>query len=1839
MAPRSVPRSATCLLLLTILVAAACTRLPGERPSPATEATARVVEEIPAGSVRATESLRIRFTGPVTQPSQVGLPVSANVLSFEPPIEGAAVWEDTRTLSFRPVEPLPLRHSYLAQLDLPSLLPDHPELTPLRWDFTVAPRETASLSLDLSPARADHPQELTLSGELVFTEPASLSAVERAASLELDGQSVAISWQGEGSRYRFTTGAVTRTDSSQTLRLLVEADALGLSQPVLRELVLPPQRTMQVTRVESESGETPVLTVEFSDDLDPQQDVSGLIALASGEPVKIRILGRRAVVQGPFVHGETCSLLVRPGVRSRYGTATDTLCSRQVTFSHRKPQLRFSRDGVFLPSAKEQRVRFRTLNVSRVELTIKRVFADNLGFFLQSQRLSSPHQRSTRFSDYFVRRVGVEAARDTLAIGDQRNVWLEHELDLTQLIPAGDLGLYLLSLRFGDEDMLYAPTAGPESSGDVPRLRGRDDFHNDPRSRGYVRVHGRVYKALVISDIGMTCKKAHERFMVWVTGLADAAPIPGAEVTLRSPQNQPIARTRTDGDGLADFSGVSAEVAYVEATHGDQRSLVKPDEMAWKLSTFDTGGRELPPDGASAFLYTERGVYRPGDTVHVSLIARHVDHTFPDGHPLSLEVRNPRDQVVFDETRAGTTGGFCSFAVPTDVDAPTGNWRLSARIGGRSFDQVLKVETVAPQRLRVELRTSPERMGPRDQVLTGSLHAEYLFGEPAAGLTARAMLTLRSVELTFPRWQQYTFKDETLDYQGETREVYGGTLDEEGNAQFTWQRPLLDQAPAALVGLLQAHVVEPGGRPAQERISVPLDPYPVYVGLRRPDLEYGRARAGTTLGVPAIAVDALGDPVRGRVLTCRVYRSDLHWWWELEDRDQARLRFRTGRTTELVSETQVLSAGEPVPLEVELGEEGQYLIEVRDAAGHAAAMFVRASPWGPAQVGGTDADLLALRADAEGYAPGDVARIRFPLPPEGAALVTVERGARVHQAYWLPVDGSSDEADVRVPITADMAPNAYVTVSVIQPYEQTANDRPLRMYGILPIRVTDPGTRQELELAVDPILRPDAPFSVSLSTANGQPTRFTLAVVDEGLLSLTGFATPDPWQLFYSKARLSVRTFDLFAHVIGAHRGDVFRTFAIGGGMGLVRQLDQEEVDRLRRFEPVSLFRGPLQTDSRGRARVDLQMPNYVGAVRVMAVAAEGGRYGNAEISVPVKGELMVVPTLPRVLGPGDRFTVPATVFAMEEGLGPIQVSLSASGPVELSQETVAVGEMDAGEQRDVAFEVRVLAAVGTARFELQAAAGDARARRTTAVEVRPSSPPSYSVQEQVVAAGHSVAFRVPDHGLKGTNRARLTVRRGPSLDLAPRAEELLRYPYGCVEQTVSAVFPQLYLIDLLEVEPEQRPHLRSDIDHAVNMAITRLRRYRQDDGSFAYWPGGSEVSPWCSCYVGHFMLAAHGLGYHVPPEMLDGWLRYELSQATRGRDELRVRVYRAYLLSLAGKPSLAAMNLLRESALADMGDVDIWMLAGAYRLAGMGEAAADLARRAGTRVDEYRETGGTYGSGLRDQAIILDMVLGFSRRDQADALAREIAVALSAPGWLPTQTTSFALMALGKHLLADTRQDRPQLAGHMALPGGGAAPFDTHERAFQMEIDHGFGDSVRVHLAADGGLDRVFATLSWEGVPLQDTGVDESHNLGLEAEWLDDNGGPIDPTVLTQGTGFWGHFRVSSTSQAPRVDEVALLQILPAGWEIDNTRLSDTPNPRWMRPWNLRQEEYLDLRDDRAIWFFDLPQTQVLDFALRLNAVTVGSFTLPPSHVEAMYDRQYRATRAGRRITVTKSQ
>ena len=1825
------------ILSVMLFIVFACRKEGGEGQGTVTLETAQLVKSVTSGFINPDDVIRVQFQRPMVRKNQWNQALSKPVFTFTPTVDGKAYWQDSLTLLFKPNRPLEYRHKYNGVLDLNALLPGTGgKAEPLHFTVTTIGREIRILQADFRLVDDRKADRVLLQGKISFNTETDPALVKKAVTLRSAGRRIKLNWQTakDGREFRFESEEIIRDRKEKIFDLRVDDRLLDLSAPYTRSFTLPAVNAFKITDIIVDSeGRQPQIKIVFSDRLQPYQDITGFIRIQPDLDIKLNVLNDAIIVRGDFEHGKEYTVRILPGIRSRWATALKKAFSETVRFEDMLPEIRFANEGVYLPSDNQKKILFQSVNVKSVNLRIIKVFDNNLGQFLQMEQLNGARERRDEFS-YNIDRVGVEVAKQKLEIGEKRNRWLQHEIDLNALIPSDRRGLYLLELGFKKEDMLY-----DTSQRNLRYRRYSDDwYYNDPASYGYVYAHGRLFKPLILSDLGLTCKSGGKQHIVYVNNLLTTEPVSGAQVELRTYQNQLVGQKTTDAQGIARFDKVEEKVFYVTAEKDDQRSVVQPLNMAWNLSTFDTDGLEAGQDGLRAFIYTERGVYRPGDPVNISVIVRNEKGSFPDNHPVTAIIYNPRKQEVYRRIIRQAKDGFYTFRFQGDMQDPTGVYRVEIQAGGQTFTRQLRIETVVAERIKIKMQPRPQTLMPRDKRLTVQLEAAYLFGAPASGLQAELSMNISPAIYLFKKFKGFTFSSQTTVFSATEYSLFSGVLDTQGKAAVKWDVPKFSGAPGPLTGILKARVLEKGGRSSKQRLRLEIHPYKYYVGLQKPDLPYRYARTGQKINIAVILVTPAGDTAPGRSLTYRIYRSRSHWWWEYDSRQQYQLRYKSARSTELLEEGTLVSGSTPVTLSFTPDERGEYLVEVQEngSKGHTASLFISAYPWGEGPTGGDEAGLLTLRTDRKMYQIGETARITFPVAAEARILFTLEKGDRVLESRWLTPPASGNEMEITVPLRKEMLPNVYASVSVIQPHAQTRNDRPIRMYGVVPILVEDPSTRQNLIIGVKDILRPEQPFRVDIQTADGKQAQLTMAVVDEGLLSLTDFKTPDPWRYYYGKQRLGVLTDDLYSLVIGANKGDIFRTFSIGGAMmDMQMRTALPEQPKAQRFKPVCLFKGPVFTDQNGHIAFNLDMPNYVGAVRVMAVSANGTHYGHAEKTVPVKTALMVVPTLPRVIGPQDEFVLPVSVFAMQDDVKEVTVSLKVTSPLKgmgPMQKRIRFGESG---QKDLHFRLQAANAVGVSKIEITASAEQYRARYDTELSVRASSPRITKTFTETLKPGEEKRFTVPADGIEGTNRAVISVQRRPNFQFSRRILWLIRYPYGCIEQTVSSAFPQLYLQKFI---PRSRAAKR-DIDKNINETIARLQKFVLPNGGFAYWPGGRSASEWGTIYAGHFMIEAQKLGYNVPAELLQNWLRYVERRNREEEANRMIRVYRMYVTALAGKAPIGAMNVLKENEFEKLSDVQRWLLAAAYKLAGVDDIAERIAAGSGVTVQDYQEFGATYGSGLRDKAMILEQMVLFEQWNKAHALADELATALAAGQWYSKQTTGYALLALGKYLKAtEGEEEEKTLSGTIILPDGREVPFKTNDIAYQLEMDKGFGGKVRLKLDGSSNVERAFAVLEWSGVPARSSGTTEQHNISLTVDWLDEDGNRIDPRFLKQGQVFWGHFRVQKPANyGVVIEELALVQILPAGWEIENTRLSGERQPPWMRSWRTGREEYLDIRDDRIMWFFDLGSYEKQkDFTVKLTAVTEGRFQLPATVVEAMYNRSYRASRAGMLVDIT---
>lgn len=1773
---------------------------------------ASLVSHVPGQVVTPKSEIRVRFVDPVSSAGLSGTLLPDVTCSFRPRLRATARWEDSRTLVFTPTRPLRRDVAYSGTLDLRKLLGR--DLPSLSFSFRVPRVDLVSLSGRFVSLDADS-SSLAYRGRLLLSEPIERDRLAAAVTLRVGGRRQRLEWDGPlagTAEYSFQSPALARGEKPLEVDIRVAGRSLGLAEDRALLVTLEARERFSLAGVEAlREKKQQGFRLDFSDPLDPRQSLEGLVQIQPEANATFRRAGSSLYLLGDFTPGARYTVRLDSHLRSDLGREAGETREVELTAADMEPAIAFLSSGVFLPSSNGQKLGFKSVNLRRIRATVMRVFENNIGQFLQTESLAPNASRTESFNGWETQRVGVVIAEETFEVGERSNTWVVSALDLDRVFARESKGLYLVTLGYAEEDIITSP---PDHE--------------------YYQWQSEVYKPVIATDIGLTYKHASGTALVYATDLVNARPLPGVAVTLKSYQNQTLAAGTTDARGFVQFEDVADGVFFVVGERGDQRGIIKLNEMAWDLAAFDTGGQEVTGDGTRAFIYTERGVYRPGDEVNLSLVVRNRDDSFPQDHPLTFRLWNPRGQKVIE--RVGTAGrdGFTTFTFSTSPDDPTGSWRVELVAGSRTFTHEIRVETVVPFRLKVLVEPDRPALGPLDRSLDFNLKSSYLFGAPAAELSAEVFVTLKSVVKTFQKFPGYVFANEALDYESSRTQVYAGLLDVQGTARIRWGLPSLGGTPSALEAEISARVLEKGGRPNLRNLAVPIDPFDRYVGLRRPDLSWGYARTGTALAIGAVLVDAKGNVSLGRQLDYRIYKNTTYWWWEFENRQDYRLHFKSDKSTRLVAQGRVNSALTPAVVSFTPDEWGEYLVEVTDSArgGHTAAFFFSASFWGDTPAGASDAAVLALKTDKTVYAPGEVARVTFPRPREGLLLLTVEGSRGIARHELIELSGTAETGELTIQATSEMIPNAYVSLSLIQPHRQTANDRPIRLFGVIPLRVEDPRSRQEIVVTTPEVIRPNRPFTVDVRTGDGAPTQLTLAVVDEGLLDLTAFRTPDPWLSFNAKQRLSVATYDVFSHVIGANSGDFLRVFSVGGDydQGLYTGGDREAA----RFKAVSLFTGPIATDARGRASVTFAMPNYMGSVRVMAVSAAGPRYGSAERTVPVKEDLLVLPSLPRVLGPEEEITVPVTVFALRDGLGDVEVTLTATSPLEIvGARRMTLTFTEIGEQ-DAFFQLRARAEVGTAHVTIRATAGSLSFSAEEDLPVRASSPRVSERQEVTVERGRSARLTVPSKGLRGTNEATLRVSRLEELSIDHRLRYLVTYPYGCIEQTTSAVFPQLHLKTLTKKPGASA----ADVDRNVNAAIERMRSFQLASGAFAFWPGGTSPSDWGTNYAGHFLLEARQLGYHVPPDMLRNWVRYQSSRALTTSGELMERVYRVMLLSLAGEPSVAGMNFLKENSLKDMNDTMKWTLAAAYRLRGMDAAAAEVLRSAGTKAVDYLDYGSSYGSKLRDQAMILEKLVLFQRWPEARDLFREIGTELAGTDWFSTQSLGYALLALGKYVGALTEgPDVPMMQGRIQLPGGQSVSFTTRDVSITETITAGFGDALTVALDAASTAQRAYVTLEWSGIPPRAESLDTKRNLDLAVRWIDEDGKPIDPSTIEQGTTFWGELTVSKTLRRA-ITEVALVQILPSGWEIENLRLTGEELPKFLQGAN--DAEYTDVRDDRVMWFFDMASSRSsYRFAVKLNAVTVGRFDLPPSLCEAMYDNSFLAVKAGRQVRVVAKQ
>ncbi|MCR5352527.1 MAG: alpha-2-macroglobulin [Bacteroidales bacterium] len=1457
------------------------------------------------------------------------------------------------------------------------------------------------------------------------------------------------------------------------------------------------------------------------------------------------------------------------------------------------PIIRFISKGSILPTSGSLDLLFGSVSYAQAQVRVKKVFSSNILQFLQLESYE------TRYELYKIAEV---VADTTLVLGEKAaghlREWKTYGLSLDELIHPDPGAIYHVEIR-GREPLVE----------EEPYWDSDDSF-------GDYNTYQERSVDLLASNLVLIAKRGDTDTEVFVYDVLKGKPVSGARVKLYSFAQQELAKGQSDGEGQVSFQG-QPEGRFVVATRGNQYAYLDlKNEKALSTSNFDVSGT-THPGGIKAYIFGERGVWRPGDTLHVSVVTLFDGAPLPAGHPVTAQLRNPDGQLVQTLSTRSDGENLFHFPFTTEPDAPSGRWRVDVNVGGQTVSKTLRIETIKPNKLDIQLHFPQGYVSAyASEHSRFDLSVAWLYGAPGSALKVNGDVEISAAETRFPAWEGYDFQDDARVFKTQTLAYDDFQTGPDGKSVIDTQ---VDINKASAPGLLTAgytfRAFEPGGDFSTSYANIRMSPFSRYVGIKtelKKD-EWGERyiQAGNEQRFDVATVDAEGKGTSVSGLHAEVYHVDWSWWWDASGQIAG---YMAGKSKELLFEKTFSTHSGKGSFAYDWADapSGLYYIRVTDPAeGHATSMLCEVNTHDATDASEASTQLNML-IDKEKYTVGETARITIPSAEGACALVSIEKGGRILSTRRVPCFEGSTQ--INIPVTRDMTPNAYASIALIQPHGNVHNDAPIRLYGVKNISVEDPASHLQPVIDIPAETKPESTLRFQVKEKEGRAMSYVVALVDEGLLSLTSFKTPDAWSAFYAKEALRVRTWDEYDAVIGAYGGHIEQLFAIGGDDEASGALKRQGADR---FKPVVAYLGPFTLKAGKTASHSIQVPQYIGSLRAMVVATDGKAQGSAAKNVSVTQPVMVQATLPRSLSVGETIRVPATLLALRDGVGKVTLDIHTDGPLSVQGKSSLETRINRAGQQVEYFEVRVGEQTGIAHVTVTARAGGDKSVSRVELDVFNPNPSVTRTQSFLVDAGQNRDVSAELFGLPGTNSVSVELSAIPAIGLKRRLGDLLEYPYGCVEQTISTAFPQLYLSQL--TDSDETVAKRSARN--VTATIARLHSFRRADGSLTYWPGSTTSSPFGTAYALHFLQEAENQGYAVPAELKAGLISYLSGRVVGNKQqEPFVRAYALYALATAGKPQRSAMNLLREQA-KKLPNSAVWMLAGAFASDGKKQVATSL-----TSGLPYLETDrngyAVYGSEDRNLAIALRTSILTDQQESAFELAEKVAARLSdGQHYMSTQATAWSLYAI-----CDFARSRAGSGISATVKGPEkTARLSTAKAIVRQEVslDPDAAGQTSLNIANTGSA-TLHAVVAVSGTPKAGEERALESGLKMTVRYVDLNGQPVDVASLKRGVQFKAVVTVTNTG-SDAVRDLALAQKFPSGWEIRNDRVG---RENFSYPAGVT---YQDFRDDRVYSFFDLRAGQSVTVATGLTATYPGRFYLPAVRCEAMYDAKTTALIPGR--------
>ena len=1794
-------------------------------------------------NIHKDEAISVLFTRDIFE-DIASAPTSSGFFQITPKIEGEPRWISKREIHFVPKEPLKQGETFKITLNLSSIIKETKEKNP---EFLVSVK-AQKFWFSHQEFHINDSGKGSVDGVINTTYPVSEDVLHKMLEAKQNGTTNPIQWTAQSeTEHKFSIQGISRQQEESNLQLIFSGKPINIDETYTRNITIPAKNQLSLLSITPNNNEN-AIELRFSDTItSTEKELKKSIQVAQHKDIRItidqnmvRIFSNKAPWSGPL------EVTVSAGIQGENNIKLPISKNYAVHFGEQLPSVSFGSNGVIYPTSTDLSIPIEVVNLRAINVEVLQIFDSNMGQFLQVNDMDGTDQ---------LKRVGRTVINKTISIeqkADRQNRTTRLGLDMSDLITQNPNGLYRVNLSFSKGDISYpCPTELPNPKiGDQPiafdwenqsESSYWDDYYDydmdyyeyqrekkNPCSDVFYGTGNSakysVSRNVMISDIGIIAKKGeNDTIHVTVTDIKNTNPIKG-NIKLLDYQLQEIGSALLDENGMASIAYTQKPFAIMATTLDgmDQGWLKLKANSSLSVSHFDTSGAQNNK-GIKGFIYGERGVWRPGDDIYLGFMLHDSEKQLPSNHPVLFQLIDPQGNIADSRTITKDTNGLYTLKTGTSYNDLSGSYTAKFTVGGSTFSKKLKIENVLPNRLDIKMDFPKEIL--TDTNIEASLASQWLHGGSAAGFTYDVSVEFSSGTTSFERYADYSFQNNiTALTFTEPQTLQRNSLNEEGKAIISATLIPPEEAPGFINAKFSTRVYEPSGAFSIDQYSIPYAPFEAFIGIKTPkgDAARGMLLTDTKHKVDIVAVDPEGNPI-SRNVSMSLYKVNWRWWWEKGEDNMGDYIANNAHDSIAHGDVSIQNGKGSWEFEVKYPDWGRYLLVAkdRDTKGHISTktVYIDWPGWaGRAQSenpGG--ASVLSVSTEKPKYNVGDDITINIPSGETGRILVSLENGTKVLHQEWVTPQKETTKYSFKA--TKEMAPNIYAHVTLLQPHNKSGNDLPIRLYGIAPIEIADPTTELTPEIATTDTFEPESTVTVEISEKQDKAMTYTLAIVDEGLLQLTRYNTPNPWGEFYKKESLGVRSWDNYSDIAGAYGMALEDQISIGGdGSG-----SRDGGEKANRFPPMVDFQGPFVLAAGETHKRNVQIGSYIGKVRVMVVAGQNGAFGSSEKSVTVKKPLMVLGTMPRILRPQEELALPISVFALDESIQSGEISVAVEGPIELASDAKQKIKFDKRDKM-VYFKLKVKNELGIAKVRIQASSGKHKANQDIEINVLPTSGDIYSLvgNNTILEKDMSWSQNFASIGMNGTNSGTLEVSRIPPMELEKHLTQLIRYPHGCIEQTTSSVFPQLYLSSLATLSSEKS----SVVQKNINAGIERIQSFQLSSGGLGYWPGASETSPWGTNYAGHFLIEAEKAGFFVPPSLRNNLINYQITQANTwndvGNTEFDEQAYRLYMLALAGSPQMGAMNRLRAK---DLNTTAKWRLAMTYQLAGQQQAAEDLTQNISIDVPQYTDLSGNFGSTLRDQAMILEAMIVMNH-PKTEEMLQTVSKGISQAQYPSTQTMAYALIAMAKS--ANLDGSKPFSFSYTF--NGKKETVSSDKPIFSTPLTITDSNTVLLSDAPFSLYPRVILS----GIPALGQEKTESNKLSLKVEYLstvvvESDGNvetqynPISSTNIKQGTDFVARITIANPSGRD-LEELALTQLIPSGWEIYNEDSGVG-----------RDFEYRDVKDERVDTYFDIKKGTNIVLDLKLHASYAGRFYLPLVSVEAMYDPTIFAREKGMWITV----